>query len=285
MKRIAFATHGAEPEITSDDLLAREPLRALGIEIVAWPWDGARPAAPLDGVVLRSCWSYDERPEAFLAWVVELARSGVRLLNPEPVVRGNLSKRYLAELAAQGVSVPTTVHLERGARVTLEQVLREHGLDAAVVKPEISLSAHHTWCTSRATAAEHEERFRALLDERPLLVQAFLEEISTRGEVSLVWIGGHYSHAVRKLPRAGDFRVQLDHGGTREPALATRAQIAEAERILAATPGPVSYARIDLVESAGRPMLMELELIDPVLFLGWHPEAPARFAQAIAAQL
>ena len=114
------------------------------------------------------------------------------------------------------------------------------------------------------------------------MVQAFLPEVTTAGELSFVFLGGQHSHTVRKVPRAGDFRVQQDHGGSRELVTATPAQIAEATRVLTAAQEPLLFARIDMVETPRGLVLMELEAIDPELFLALDPGAPQRFADSIA---
>jgi glutathione synthase/RimK-type ligase-like ATP-grasp enzyme len=127
---------------------------------------------------------------------------------------------------------------------------------------------------------EDEERFRRLTGERPALVQPYQPDIE-RGEMSLVFLGGQYSHAVLKRPRAGDFRVQTDFGGTVEPIRPEEHVVAAASRVLAAAPGPTLYARVDLCLVQGRAQLMELELLEPALFFAHEPGAAARFADAL----
>ena len=152
-----------------------------------------------------------------------------------------------------------------------------------VLKPQISLSAFGTFRASLATADALQERFDMLTAERAMMVQTFLPEVISQGELSFVFLGGRHSHTVRKLPRSGDFRVQKDHGGSRELVEAAPALVVEAERMLAAAGAPLLYARVDVVETAGGLVLMELEAIDPELLLGFMPGAPERFAEAIVA--
>jgi glutathione synthase/RimK-type ligase-like ATP-grasp enzyme len=169
--------------------------------------------------------------------------------------------------------------------VDLAALLRARGLDEVVIKPQISLSAFATSRASRATAAGAQAAFDALTGARAMMVQAFVPEVLEHGELSVVFLGGRHSHTVRKRARSGDFRVQRDHGGVHARVEVSPALVAEAARMLAAAGAPLLYARVDAVETAAGLVLMELEAIDPELFLAMAPEAPARFAEQIAAAI
>lgn len=278
---IAFATSRDEAGLTADDRLAFAPLEELGCAVAPWIWDEGPPPAGLDLVVVRSCWDYHRRPAEFLAWIDALA--GRRVANPPAVLRWNLDKRYLAALADAGATIPRTIFLAPGQEVELAALLAAHELDEVVIKPAVSLSAHETWRSDPRQARAHQPRVDALLRDRGVLVQSFVPEVLTEGELSLVFLGGEYSHAVRKRPRPGDFRVQVDHGGTREACEAPAWVVGRARACLAAAGEPLLYARVDGVVAGGEFVVMELELIDPVLFLGHDRAAPRRFAAAIAA--
>lgn len=281
MRRVAFTTCAEIPLLAEDDKLAIAPLRERGIEVVPWVWDA--PAPPdLHAVVHRSCWDYHQKPTAFLSWLDRLEESGLPSFNTVPLTRWNLDKRYLRDLAARGVAIPETVWLEKGERVDLAALLRAHGLDEVVIKPQISLSAYGTFRASRASAALAQPELDALLAERAMMVQAFLPAIATRGELSFVFLGGQHSHTVRKRPRAGDFRVQNEYGGSRTLEAPLPSLIAAAARALDAAAAPLLYARVDVVETDSGLVLMELEAIDPALFLAWSPGAPERFADCLA---
>ncbi len=251
------------------------------------PLDLGRPRAASGSRRCRSspCWDYHLKPAAFLRWLDALEASGLPSLNPAPIVRWNVDKRYLRDLAARGVRIPETAWIEKGERVDLAELLRARGLDEVVIKPQISLSAYGTFRASRASAAAAQPQLDALVAERAMMVQAFLPAILARGELSFVFLGGQYSHTVRKTPRAGDFRVQNDYGGTRALEEPPPSLIAEAARALDAGAPPLLYARIDVVETSEGLVLMELEAIDPVLFLAQSPGAPERFADSIARAL
>ncbi|EYF07107.1 ATP-grasp domain-containing protein [Chondromyces apiculatus] len=293
-RSIAFLTSDQDPELTPDDQLAVQELDQLGIRVTPLVWDA--PEVDLahlqqfDLLVLRSCWDYHHKTAGFCAWLDAVERAGLPLHNPVPVVRWCLDKSYLDALASRGIAIPTTLWIEPGTDTTLNDLLHRGAFrdDAVVVKPAISMLGQDTWRASRADLAEHEAPFQDLLRTRKLMVQEFLPEVLDHGELSLIFIANRFSHAVRKLPKPGEFRIHAEHGGTRDlfvpsPALVTQAEaVLEAARALTGDPAHrLLYARVDGIDVGGRLTLIELELIDPYLFLRYAPGAPYRFAQAI----
>ena len=280
--RIAFVTCAQVPGLSADDLLAVAELSRRGAEVEPAVWDdpGVR-WSRYDRVVIRSCWDYHHRVDEFLSWLDRMEAEKVPLWNPARVVRGNVDKAYLDGLAAAGLPVVPTAHLERGAAVDLAVLLDERGWREAVIKPSISASAFRTLRAGRGEAAAAQRELDALLAGSGVLIQPFLAEIQTRGEWSLIFLRGEYSHAILKLPGAGDFRVQQELGGSADAASPAPALIEQARAVVAKIPGPWLYARVDGVEIGGVFTLMELELIEPSLFLVSDREAPARFADAI----
>ena len=221
-----------------------------------------------DAVLVRSCWDYHLYVDEFAAWVDRLEASGVKVVNSPAVIRWNLRKSYLAELCAAGVTIPDSVWVDDS--IDVARVCAERGWTSAVVKPLVSASAH-------GTSVRHDGEVRG-----PVIVQEFLNEIHDGGEWSLMHFGGQYSHAVVKRPADGDFRVQMEYGGSAvadDPPVEIRDFAA---RALAAAPGPTAFARVDVVVSRRRgPVLMELELIEPELFLDSSAGASDRLAAAI----
>ena len=153
-----------------------------------------------------------------------------------------------------------------------------------MIKPAVSVGAIGTLRTI-ASSAEASEHLASLVAVGDALVQPFASSVVSAGESSLIYFGGVFSHAIRKIPAAGDFRVQIFHGGSVVAHTPTAAERWVAAAALALTPSPTSYARVDLVSVDGEPAVMELEVIEPQLFLDHHPEAPARFAHQLAALL
>jgi glutathione synthase/RimK-type ligase-like ATP-grasp enzyme len=202
------------------------------------------------------------------------------------LLRWNAHKRYLRELEEEDIPVVPTAWLH--TRASIGALLRERGWSSAVVKPAVSASAHGTWRTAIERADEDQARVDEAMVGGALLVQPFLEEVARDGEWSLLFFGGTFSHAVRKRPREGDFRVQHEFGGTAQQLRAPAALRRDAERVLAAAcrrlelePRDIAYARVDGVERDGRLLLMELECIEPQLYLALEPTAPERLAAVV----
>ncbi len=285
VREIAFATYRGEPDLAADDHALLRPLERLGLHVVPLQWDREAVAADCTGLVFRSCWNYDEAPAAFLRWLDELAARKIPCCNSVPLVRWNFHKRYLLDLEARGATLPATVLLAEGDRRTVAELFAELGTDEAVVKPAISMLARHTF---RLSASRLEDGERLLAQSRSrgeVLVQAFVPEIQTQGESSLLFFGGEYSHAVRKRPAAGDFRSQSEHGGAVEVIAPGPALRERAERVLACLDETPAIARVDGVEVGGELLLMELELIDPSLYLSTHAGAADRCARVLAERL
>lgn len=152
-------------------------------------------------------------------------------------------------------------------------------------KPAISLNAFGTWRTSLNTAVLDEKQFAEQVGTQDLLVQPYLPEITSKGEWSLIFFRGQYSHAVLKRPLAGDFRVQREFGGEAIPAAPTADLIQQGKSILSIVPQDLLYARVDGIERDGRLVLIELEINEPLLFIKSSAGAADRFADAISSVL
>jgi hypothetical protein len=284
--KIALATSREVPTLTEDDRLLANELSQRGHAARAATWDDADVKwREFDRVVIRSCWDYHQRSAEFLSWLDFLEREHAPVWNPVALLRWNSHKSYLRELGAAGLRVAPTVWLEHGSEASLQAVLDEQGWEEAVVKPAVSASAFRTRkiLSREASDADIKRSFRDLLSEGDVLVQPFLSEIARRGEWSLVFFAGELSHAVLKRPAAGDFRVQSEFGGqvfdsSPPPEVLEGARVASSK-----IRPPWAYARIDGVETGSGFTLMEMELIEPYLFLSSHPRASARFADALEA--
>lgn len=247
-------------------------------------WSDATDWSRFDAVVVGACWDYHLRHESFLSWTQALDDLGVALWNPSATIRWNHHKSYLGELAARGIRVVPTRVLKQNEAVEPAALFRELSAERIVIKPAISASAHRTWILDRAGQCG-EADLRAATSAGDTLAQPFIAEITAAGEWSLVFIDRRYSHAVLKRPAAGEFRSQADHGGSVIVEAAPRGLIDFAECVLAATDHGALYARVDLVVAPSGPLLMELELIEPELFLRHEPGAAERLANAIAGRV
>lgn len=283
---VAFVTYGAVPNLHPDDQLAAKALAQEGVTVEAVPWNSSTARWEQYAlVILRSCWDYHRVPARFLDWVTRLEALGVPLWNPAALVRWNADKRYLRDLASRGIPIIPTVWLESRTTESLLALLDREGWSRAVVKPVVSANAYETWFTTVAVAADHENSFRKLLQSGGVLVQAFVPQVQMEGEWSFVYLGQRFSHAVLKHPAPGDFRTQLDHGGRAVPVEAKPHLVDQSQRVVDALTMPWLYARVDGCVVGGELRLMELEVIEPSLYLAHHPEGPRRFACAIRDQI
>ncbi|WP_437206951.1 ATP-grasp domain-containing protein [Planctomicrobium sp. SH664] len=282
MSTVAFVTYKESPGIVDDDMVVTDLLQSKGVSVASAPWeDPTVEWSRFSGVVIRSPWNYHHLPVQYADWLRSCERAGVNLWNPARAVLANIHKKYLLDLAEQGVEIVPLEYLTMGNRRPLRQVLEARGWREAVVKPVVSAGAHQTWRTSLAEAGRDQARFEEQCGMSDTLVQPFMDEIVSEGEWSLVFFRGEYSHAVVKRPAPGDFRIQHQHGGRYQSGNPSPELIAQARDVLSKVDSPLLYARVDGVVSDGRFLLMELEINEPFLFLGFSPEAPSRFAHAI----
>jgi glutathione synthase/RimK-type ligase-like ATP-grasp enzyme len=279
---IALVTCAQHPDLTADDRLLLPALERLGCRARPALWDDpAQRWRGYDAVVLRSTWDYHHRLAEFLGWLDRLEAERAPVCNGIPTLRWNVAKTYLRDLETAGIPVTPTVWVPMGSTTTLREVMDAVQSDALVVKPTVSASAFETWRVYRTWSRDDAARFARLSAERDLMIQPFLPVIETEGELSFIFLRGEFSHAVRKRPKPGDFRVQEEHGGTAEREPATPDLVRQAERAVDAAPEPPLYARADGVVAEGKLVITELELVEPMLYLGWDPNAADRLAAGI----
>jgi glutathione synthase/RimK-type ligase-like ATP-grasp enzyme len=279
---VAFATSTAHPALTPDDQLAVTACAARGIRVSPAVWSDPDVAwSAYDAVVIRSTWDYHRRAAEFDRWLMTLGESGTAVWNPLQLLRWNANKRYLGDLAARGVPTVPTAWLTREDSASLGGVMDRNGWTDVVVKPTVSATAYGTHRVHRSEA--HDVAFieRHSSAHGEVLVQPFLSEIEAGGEWSLVFIGGGFSHSVRKRPARGDFRVQAEFGGSSVAERASSGVVEAGAAVLEAVDEPWLYARVDGVETDRGLLLMELEMLEPTLFLALDGGAAARFAAAL----
>lgn len=255
------------------------PLRAAGVEIDGPAWTEARDLGAYDLVLPMTVWGYHRAGQGWLDAVARWETEGFPLRNPGPVLRWNADKRYLGRLAERGVPVTPTVFVDRLTPEIMQDAVRRFGTDRLVAKPQVSASAYRTLRWSPGQPLDDGPRGAAM-------IQPYLPSIEQDGEVSLFFFDGALSHAVRKAPRPGDFRVQPEYEGVITAAHPAPDERAAAEAALAAVDEPLLYARIDLIRGLdGAPVLMELELIEPDLYLGHAPDRGRAFTDAILSEM
>lgn len=279
--RIALATYEL-PTVRDDDLDFLVPaLKRRGAEVETPAWtDPKADWSSFDLVMISSTWDYFRRLDEFRAWLRRTAKATL-LRNPAETVAWSLDKRYLSELEAAGVPTIPTIWTSPGSEEEIERTVAELGWADVILKPVVDLGAQRLARVETPMVA----RILRSLDEDGM-AQPFLPAVQTEGELSLIHIGGALTHAVRKVPARGDFRVQSQYGGSVEVVEPPREAAEIAAAAIAAAPGDPVYARADLIrDEKGALRLIELELVEPNLFLSLDPGAAEALARALLAEL
>jgi glutathione synthase/RimK-type ligase-like ATP-grasp enzyme len=293
--RLALITAAAARDLDEDLPPLEAALRAIpGIQVSIVNWDDADVDwATFDVALLRSTWDYSQRLAEFLDWATR-ASAATTLLNPLTVVRWNTDKHYLDDLAQAGIATVPSIFVEPGedSAAGLGRFLDAQRPAEFVVKPAIgagSRDAQRYGSGETEAALVHMQR---LLDaRRSVLLQPYLDRVDEHGETALIFFAGRFSHAIRKGPllRRGEGPTRAlfatEHITARTPSAE---ELRLAERTLAAMPfpGPLLYARVDLIHDAtGAPRVLELELTEPSLFFEHAPGSAERFAEAVAASV
>jgi len=280
--RIVLATCRAWPELSASDRALADALERRGVRVESAPWNGPfAPFASATAVVIRATWDYHRALDDYRTWLDRL--SATRAFNAPGLVRWNLEKSYLTELAARGAPIPASAIVDADAAHVAEALARM-ALAEAVIKPTVGASGVGVERVSRAHEADAVARVRAVTGSPRVLVQEFIPEVAA-GEIAGVFFDGAFSHGLRRVPAAGDFRVNSQYGGRMDPAPLDDATIAAMTRVLALLPSPPLYARIDGVLREGRFVLMEVEVNEPALGLHLAPGAGDRFAEALLGRL
>jgi hypothetical protein len=285
-KKVALVTCEALANLYEDDLLLVAALAEIGIASVPAVWsDASIDWTSFDVLVMRTPWDYFERVGEFRAWLDARVAERVPMCNAPEILNWNFDKSYLQDLTRAGVAVVPTIGIAKNDGVDIAALARARGWNEIVVKPTIAGGAYRTYRFRVEELDAYAADIAETLADRGVLVQPFLPEIQVGGELSLLFFDGVFSHAVCKRPKVGDYRVQFQFGGSTESVQVSEELIAQARVCVAHAPALPVYARVDGVVKDGKFLLMELEIFEPLMFLSRHPEAPARFARAIANRL
>jgi len=283
-RHCAFLTLDERGDFVIDDEHAIEPLARLGWRVATLSWRQTEiPWGDFDAVVIRSTWDYWNDVPEFLDTLAHIHRQAP-LANTLDLVHWNLAKTYLRDLQGKGVGVVPTLWLDDLQPASLAGHAQMLGSEELVVKPVVGANGEDAF---RLTPHDDPERLQAVAGRfrgRPCMLQPFLRAVLDEGEYSLFFFSGAYSHGIRKVPAAREFRSQEERGAEIHPVQPERKLLARGQQALAAvSPSPL-YARVDLVRNAaGDFEVMELELIEPSLYLRTDPGAPERFACAVDA--
>ncbi|HEV8084159.1 MAG TPA: hypothetical protein VGP55_13210 [Chitinophagaceae bacterium] len=278
----AFVTSGEQTNLTEDDKELAKYLTERGIAISPAVWDDSIINwNQYDAIILRSTWDYFLKPIEFDNWLDKLESLNCKVLNPVSVVKWNKSKKYFTEFSEKGILIPTYKFCVRGTDKNLGFILQENNWNKAVVKPAISCGSYNTWIATESISKYDELRFSDMLQEGDVIVQQFINEIITDGELSLIYFNKQFSHAIRKRAAENDFRVQPKFGGKITIEQPDENILKIATEILNEIKEPLLYARVDgIVTNNGKFSLMELELIEPILFVKGNQKACENFYNA-----
>lgn len=260
-------------EIDDDQLLIRE-LQKDHHAVTIWPWDEKTNWREYELVLIRTTWDYATQSEKFLQTLKEIAAE-TKLLNTYDVVKWNIHKGYLKDLESRGIPILPTIMFNANESLLLP---REWGHSQFVIKPAISATAYKTMILSRSDIEN--ESYKNALIPGDWLCQPFMPQIS-EGEISLLYFDKKFSHALLKTPKPGDFRVQVEWGGSVTPYTPSEELLELGHKIMDSVPHDLLYARVDVIPFEGSFALMELELIEPALYFRTHPKAAQNFSKAI----
>jgi len=270
-------------EFVAYDKLLDQPMAECGWQTQHISWrkknvDWSQFAA----VIIRSTWDYQDDAQAFMQVLAEIENSGAVLLNSHAIAQWNINKNYLREVEQKGAKVIPTIWLETFDYSLIENYFKHFDTLQIVIKPTISANSDNTFWLKSHDYQHRKKTLETSLYKRQLMVQPFIPAIVEEGEYSLFYFAGEYSHCILKTPKAGDFRVQEEHGGLLQSINPNEELLTAAQQALKTIPEKVLYARIDLVQFHGQYQLMEIELIEPSLYFNLDKNAATRFSIAFA---
>jgi glutathione synthase/RimK-type ligase-like ATP-grasp enzyme len=281
--KIAIATCTGRDDAAAADAPLLAAFEAAGAQVQSCVWNDSRQSwHRFDAVVVRTTWGWHVDVAAFGTWI-ERVSARTRLLNSPQTLGWGLDKRFLLDLAASDVPVVPTLALVAPDAPRVRQWAIHHGFNELVFKPSLSagsIGVVRVMLPDVAAALETDWPQQGVR-----LVQPYYESVESFGEVSLIFFDGAFSHAVRKHPQDGDFRVQRQYGGSYAPWQADELALHTANAAMAVIPGRPLLARIDMLHDGARYRVIEAEVVEPDLYFGHAPEAPTRLAQATLKRL
>ncbi len=281
-----FSTGAYDTNTVNEDEILSGILDDLGVpnRIVAWSdpnvnWED------FSFLLVKSVWDYFDYYPEFLNWIEKIKELGIPVLNDLDTIRWNSNKAYLLEIEERGFPVIAGKLLEKGSKASLTEIQKAMSSDIVVVKPLISGGAKNTLKIPLKDWENYSEKVDHLLENESFLVQPYIREVAEVGEYSMIFFNGKLSHAVLKTPAREDFRVQHYFGGTIQVIEPSPEMLESAKSFVREFASNSLYARVDGVMVEGKFHLMELELIEPYLFLALTPQAIPNYIQALSERL
>ncbi|MEX0723168.1 MAG: hypothetical protein WD053_04800 [Gracilimonas sp.] len=272
--------------ILTEDKLVREALERKGLRVERKDWaDQEFDWAETKAILFRTNWDYFDRFGEFQKWISR-ASAMSEFINSISLFNWNVDKHYLAELSKKGVRIVPTRYIPRGSSLCLERLHEFTGWQNSVVKPAIGGAARHTYNITSQNISIISNKLAGVMMKEDFMLQPFQNSVPERGELSLMFFGHEYSHAVLKKAKPGDFRVQDDFGGTVHQHTATDDEVSFALKVVKACPEKPAYARVDMiVDNDGELAVSELELIEPELWFRNSPKAADLLAEEVVKRL
>ena len=267
--------------LLEDELLTTE-LENNGLKVYRTNWDNPDfDWTTTKTALFRATWDYFERINEFSPWL-ESVKSKTQLINDYNTIKWNLDKHYLSDLAKKGIKIPNSTFIEKGNTKSLASFIRELDYDTFILKPAVSGAGRHTYKFNTDDIAKYEDIFKELTANECMIIQDFQKNITTKGEIALVFFGDKYSHSVLKMAKKGDFRVQDDFGGSIHAYTPNENEINFAKKVIAAINPTPAYARVDLIwNNEDELCLSELELIEPELWFRKEKNAAKNLTEQI----
>lgn len=278
--------------VLQEDQLVLESLQKLGLQVIIKAWDDSDfDWSSTKYALFRSTWDCFDRFTEFSSWF-EQTKNITNFINSYTLVSWNIDKHYLKKLQQNGINIPKTLFVEPGAQINLKQAIDKAQQDLSfttenlVLKPCIAGGARHTYKFHMNDWVSHNDVFEELILNETMMLQEFQKNIVEQGEISVVMFNGVYSHAILKLAKPGDFRVQDDFGGTVHDYQPSKQEIDFAKQVLNASPEMPIYARVDIFrDNECNLALAELEIFEPELWFRRYPEAADFFAESVMKNL
>lgn len=277
MLTCGFLTMQNEDGIACHESAAIHALKNIDWSVDYVPWHTETDYSRYDVIVVRSTWDYVDDITSFLQCLEQIVKSGTCLENPLKAIQWNIDKRYLKNLESEGISTIPTHYAEDWSDALINDLHDLWSSPKLVIKPTVGASARDTFIIHHSNYPKIKQLYHA----RPLMIQPFVPTICTHGELSLIYFDGKLSHAIKKMPTQGDFRVQARFGGKVELTTPELPFVDLAEKALRSLNFDTLYARVDMVWFREQPAIMEIELIEPALYLEYDEPAARCFAEAI----
>jgi glutathione synthase/RimK-type ligase-like ATP-grasp enzyme len=275
-------TNNYTENVLLEDNLIKTAMVKKGLKVTRLSWDDPDfDWNTTKSILFRSTWDYFDRFKEFLAWLEKVSHKTL-LINSEKIIRWNMDKHYLNDLEKKDIHTIPTLYIEKNSQTSLDQLHKKTSWKNTILKPCVSGAARHTYKLDYNDLEKNEAIFQDLIRNEAMMLQPFIQNIVDKGEISLIIIGGKYTHAVLKRAKQGDFRVQDDHGGTVHDYIPSEEEIKFAELAVKHCIEFPVYARVDIVnDNKGRLAVVELELIEPELWFRKKPDAATHLALAV----